>query len=147
MAQSIGEQFEGGIMKARQYKDEAIEAGLRRFGNYIIECATTFVGYENQTYNLHDSYGYAVYHNEIIQGKPVMLRPVAYNPDTKGGWGKERGKDFLESFHPTHKGWSITIVAGEFYASFLENEKKLDVLTRAMFHSKDSFLQHFTKMS
>lgn len=147
MAQSIGEQFEAGIMKARQYKDEAIEAHLRSFGNYIIEYAAKSKEAGNVTYNLQDSYGYAIYHNRQIVGEPVMLHNIADMPDTKGGWGTERGKRFLESYHPDEKGWSIVIVAGEFYASFLENEKNLDVLTRTMFHSKDSFLQHFTKMS
>lgn len=147
MAKSIGEQFDAGILKAMQYKDEAIEAGLRRFGDYIIEYAAKSKDAGNITYNLQDSYGYAIYHNRQIVGNPVMLHSIADTPDTKGGWGSERGKRFLESFHPTRRSWSIAIVAGEFYASFLENEKKLDVLIQAMFHSKDSFLQHFTKMS
>lgn len=147
MAKSIGEQFDAGILKAMQYKDKAIERGLRIFGNYIIEYSAKSKEAKNITYNLQDSYGYAIYHNRQIIGNPVMLHSIADTPDTEGGWGTERGRFFLESFRPTHKGWSIAIVAGEFYASFLENEKNLDVLIQAMFHSQDSFLQHFTKMS
>lgn len=144
---NIGEQFEQGIAKALQYRDNDIEAGLRSFGNYIIEYAAKSKDPNNRTYNLQDSYGYAVYHDGKIAGMPVMLHNVADEPDTEGGWGTERGKRFLESYRPKGKGWSITIVAGEFYASFLENEKNLDVLIQAMSHSKDSFMQHFTKMS
>lgn len=142
----ISEQFEAGIAKARQYAGEAAEAGLRRFGNYIIEYAATTKAAGNITYNLQDSYGYAVYKDGKIVGNPQMLHSIADQPDTEGGYGTERGKRFLESYRPSTKGWSMAIVAGEFYASFLENEKNLNVLIQAMFHSQDSFLQLFTKI-
>ncbi|WP_195585325.1 hypothetical protein [Parabacteroides goldsteinii] len=144
---SIGEQFDVGLVKLQQYIDKDIEVGLRRFGDYIIEYAAKSKDPNNRTYNLQDSYGYAIYHDGKIAGMPVMLHNVADEPDTEGGWGTERGKRFLESYRPRVKGWSMAIVAGEFYASFLENEKNLDVLIQAMFHSQDSFMQHFTKMS
>ena len=144
---SIGEQFEEGIARALQYRDNDIESGLRDFGNYIIEYAAKSKYPNNRTYNLQDSYGYAIYYDRKMVGMPVMLHNIADEPDTEGGWGTERGKRFLESYHPKCKGWSMAIVAGEFYASFLENEKNLDVLVQAMFHSEESFMQHFTKMA
>lgn len=144
---SISEQFDAGIAKAIQHKDNAVEAGLSSFGNYIIEYAARTKAAGNITYNLQDSYGYGIYKNGKLVGNPVMIHSIADEPDTKGGHGTERGKRFLETFKPKKKGWSIAIVAGEFYASFLENEKNLDVLIQAMFHSKDSFVQFFSKMS
>lgn len=140
---NISEQFEAGMVKARLYTDEVVEAGLRKFGDYIIEYAAKTKAAGNITYNLQDSYGYAVYKNGTMVGGPQMIHSIADQPDAEGGYGTERGKRFLESYHPRSKGWSIAIVAGEFYASFLENEKNLDVLIQAMFHSQDSFLQVF----
>lgn len=144
---SISDQFQAGIAKVKQYKDAAVESGLRSFGNYIIEYAAKSKAAGNITYNLQDSYGYAVYHEKKLVGNPVMLHSIADTPDTEGKWGTERGKRFLESYRPQSSKWSITIVAGEFYASFLENEKNLDVLIQAMFHSKDSFIQYFTEIA
>lgn len=144
---NIGEQFDIGIARAMEIKDKAMEAGLRHFGNYIIEYAAKTKEAGNITYNLQDSYGYAIYKNGKIVGNPTMIHSIANEPDSEGGYGTERGKRFLESFHPKSNGFSIVIVAGEFYSSFLENEKNLDVLIQAMFHSSDSFSQYFRKMA
>lgn len=142
----ISEQFDKGIERALKIKDEAIESALRSHGNEMIHYSASNKQAGNITFNLQDSYGYAVYHNRRIVGYPMMLHSIATEHDTEGGYGSERGKRFLEQYRPKTNYWTLVIVAGEFYADFLEKVKHLDILTNTMFKSDEVFSRYFKKI-
>ncbi len=101
--------------------------------------------WHHRTFNLNDSYGYAIYHNGS-QKKKWMNQPEATKPDTKGGSGAQMGSSFLDRFASTGN-WQLVIVAGEFYAEWLDRVKNLDVLTGAFQYTQDNFLADFKKIA
>ena len=133
-----------GMARIRQIADDAIVESLDKLAKLSIDNALLNKGYTNRTFNLHDSYGFAIYHNGAII-KKWMKSPEATKPDAKGSTGALRGSAFLDNFSSTGN-WQLVVVAGEFYADWLQLTKGLDVLTGAYQYSEQNFLQDFKKI-
>ena len=111
--------------------DISIEKKLRYIGEKGVEFAIHNHEFGNVTHNLEDSYGYAVYKYGNIQGSPFVTNPKATTPKVKGEIsysGNSEAINFLQSYKPHPEGWTLVVVAGMFYASFLEFYHMLDVL-------------------
>lgn len=133
-----------GMARIRQMADDAIVESLDKLAKLSIDNALLNKGYTNRTYNLHDSYGFAIYHNGAIV-KKWMNSPEATKPDAKGGTGALRGSTFLDNFSSTGN-WQLVVVAGEFYADQLQFGYGLDVLSGAYQYSEQNFLNDFKKI-
>lgn len=135
-----------GMAKVRQIADQAIIESLSELAEKSIEhVLLNTKRWHHRTFNLHDSYGYAIYQNGA-QKKKWMNQPEATKPDTKGGSGAQMGSSFLDRFTSTGN-WQLVVVAGEFYAEELDILKDLDVLTGAFQYTKENFLTDFKRMN
>lgn len=111
--------------------EEQMYNAMVKIGEVGVEYAVNMHGFQNQTFNLQDSYGYAIYYNGQMAGNPMMVDKKADYPKEVGGLtysGREEGIKALEGFNPPEQGWSVVVVAGMVYASFVEEYYGLDVL-------------------
>ena len=111
--------------------DTLIEEALHKIGEVGLKAAVQMHEFQNRSFNLEDSYGYAVYKNGAIVGSPVVLNPKA--TETKKWKGKsysghKEAVDFLTEYKPDNMGWTLVVVAGMFYAAYVERYYNLDVL-------------------
>lgn len=98
-----------GLVKAITTKDNAIQSAFRAVLSATIEDAVANHNYDNQTFNLENSYGWAIYHNHVM-----------VESDVKGaGDGATRAQAFLSSYLSFHD-WEGVIIAGAKYAADLE---------------------------
>lgn len=82
--------------------------------------------YTHQTYNLHDSYGYAVYYKGSIKksGKASPQATQAREIDGEKISGERAIADYLNSYNPSN-GIELIIVAAMPYATELEHGQGL----------------------
>lgn len=124
---------------------------LKALGDDALEYISDHNGransWNNITYNLEDSIGYAIYNNGKCLGT-TMLNPVAKATEPRyykkvEQWGSDITEEFFSSYTPPEKGYSLIVVAGMFYAEWLETLYELDVLTQAYQKNKDDCLNVF----
>jgi len=127
--------------------DTLIEEALHKIGQVGLKAAVQMHEFQNRTHNLEDSYGYAIYKAGTIVGSPVVLNPKA--TETKKWKGKsysghEEAVNFLNGYRPDSSGWTLVVVAGMFYASWVQNYYDLDVLQASQLEAEmaaDKFLK------
>ena len=79
--------------------------------------------FTNRTYNLHDSYGSAVYYNGTLV-KSSIRYVGAEMAEEDEGYGRNEVNDFFSNYRPKNrKGIDLVIVAAMFYADILEEGK------------------------
>ncbi len=103
---------------------------LTRLANTVLNYAQTRHTFKNQTFNLEDSYGYAIYYNGSIV-KKTLSESKANKPkvhDYEVWSGRESANAFLDRY-PAESGYTLVVVAGMFYAEWVEKIYRLDVLT------------------
>ena len=79
--------------------------------------------FTNRTYNLHDSYGSAVYYNGTLVKSSIRYvgAEMAAEDDR---YGRNEVNDFFSNYRPKNrKGIDLVIVAAMFYADILEEGK------------------------
>lgn len=115
-------------------------------GSAAIQVAYRHRDFTNRTYNLHDSYGSAVFYNGRLVKRTVRyLGPEKYTQGIYTGWtwtksrsmpdfrgaryhkddqidmtGREEVMDFFSQYTPPRKGIQLVIVAAMWYANVLE---------------------------
>lgn len=115
-------------------------------GQAAITIAYRHKDFTNRLYNLHDSYGSAVYYNgRLVKSSIRYLGPEKYSKGIELGWqwtkarsmpdfrgtrylpgdqidmtGREEVMDFFSQYTPTSKGLQLVVVAAMWYASVLE---------------------------
>ena len=93
-------------------------------GKNAIQEAYKTKDYQNRTYNLHDSYGSAVYYNGVLQVDTIYY--LSPNSTTAKKWygtlmkGHDELIDFLQEYQGQKNGIELIIVAAMPYASILE---------------------------
>lgn len=103
---------------------------LTKLADTVLDYAQTRHTFKNQTFNLEDSYGYAIYYNGSIV-KKTLSSSKANQPkihDFKSWSGVDAASAFLDRY-PAEDGYSLVLVAGMYYALWVEKIHKLDVLT------------------
>ena len=79
--------------------------------------------FTNRTYNLHDSYGSAVYYNGTLV-KSSIRYVGAEMAEEDERYGRKEVNDFFSNYRPKNrKGIDLVIVAAMFYADILEEGK------------------------
>ena len=79
--------------------------------------------FTNRAYNLHDSYGSAVYHNGTLVKSSIRYvgAEMAEEDERRG---RNEVNDFFSNYRPKNrKGVDLVIVAAMFYADILEEGK------------------------
>lgn len=124
--------------KIRMIIQERILSGLRRVRDMALNYAQTSHEFKNRTFNLEDSYAAAIYYDgQIIEKtlspkkatEPVVRSGVAYD-------GHDRAESFINNFQ-AGDGYTLVVVAAQFYAAWVESIHGLDVLTGAYQLTKD----------
>ena len=79
--------------------------------------------FTNRTYNLHDSYGSAVYYNcTLVKSSIRYVGAEMAEEDER--YGRNEVNDFFSNYRPKNrKGIDLVIVAAMFYADILEEGK------------------------
>lgn len=98
-----------GLSKAMITIDGSIENALRAEVSSIIETAIAYHNFDNQTGNLENSYGWAIYHNGLLMDSFI-------NGD---GEGAQAAKKLIGSYLPSFT-WEAIVVAGAYYAKYVE---------------------------
>lgn len=132
------------MAKKQDSRKAAIEKMVKELsldGKRLIEKAYQSKTFTDRTYNLHDSYGSAVYYNGVLQKNSI------YYLDSKSSEAKEwygamlRGRnevvDFFLEYRGRGKGFDLVLVAAMPYASILEHKQgglrvKYKVISGAM---------------
>jgi hypothetical protein len=122
-----------------------IETIFNKVGRYGVEWAIQNHEFRNRTGNLEDSYGYGVYKNGTIQGEPFITSPKATKPNN-GKYGYREARDFLNSYRPSSDGWTLVVIAGMEYASFVQFYFDLDVLQGSEIMAKKEAINLFKKI-
>lgn len=134
-----------GVMLAHKIKQNMIVNSLDNIAQKAIDYALRNKGYDNQTFNLHDSFGYAIYVNGELE-KVKMADSKSHTPDDRGDQGRDIGYEYLVD-HTPRSPYELVISAGEFYAATLEVMYQLDVLTGAYQFTADYANMAFKKMA
>ena len=105
-----------------KYIDNLISQ-LARDGEQALHDAYYGRGFNNRTYNLHDSYGSAVYYNGTLV-KSSIRYVGAEMAEEDERYGRNEVNDFFSNYRPKNrKGIDLVIVAAMFYADILEEGK------------------------
>ena len=105
-----------------KYIDNLISQ-LARDGEQALHDAYYGRGFNNRTYNLHDSYGSAVYYNGTLV-KSSIRYVGAEMAEEDDRYGRNEVNDFFSNYRPKNrKGIDLVIVAAMFYADILEEGK------------------------
>lgn len=146
MAKSNLKAIDAGIALAHKIKRDMIAISLDDIAKKAIDYAIANKGYNNQTFNLHDSFGYAIFIDGQLYKDATMTPMRAHVEDGRDGFGHDRGYEFLVGYSPRSK-YELVVVAGEFYAATLEVIYGLDVLTGAYQFTADYAKMAFTKVA
>lgn len=111
--------------------DEYLEKLMHQIGEFGAKFAIERHEFQNQTFNLQDSYGYAVYKDGAMVGSPVMFgknatERIEYKGQSLSGY--EEGIKALKNTEVPSSGWTVVVVAGMYYATWVEEVWGLDVL-------------------
>jgi hypothetical protein len=92
---------------------------------WLVSKARETSEYEDKTFNLHDSYGAAVYDNGVLIEKSITyLEPLATKTknwyDREGITGHEEMITYLRTYIPRKKGITVVLVAAMPYSEVLE---------------------------
>ena len=101
--------LEQGAIKASLIKDRLILRSLKRLCEDAIKVAIDEHNFDNQSDNLEESYGYAIYHNGLMADQ--MIEGASD--------GADNSAEFLGSYSP-RRSWECVVIAGASYASNLE---------------------------
>lgn len=127
--------------------DKKVLSSFRTLRDQALEYAQTNHEFKNQTMNLEDSYGAAIYYNGSIIEKTLSsqeaTKPKAYKG--KVYYGHELAEKFLNDYQ-AGSGYSLVVVAGAFYAAWVEALHGLDVLTGAYQLTKEEVARIFKSM-
>lgn len=125
--------------------DEKMFKFMRRVGVIGVKWAIQNHEFSNVTHNLEDSYGFAIYKGGAMIGEPFTFNKNA--TETKDGEsGHTEAIKFLSSYNPSTDGWSLVVVAGMSYASFVEFMYGLDVLQGSEMVAKQAFDKQIRKI-
>jgi len=125
------------LLGNQKIMDIKLEEIMNEIGRIGVSWAIQNHEFNNRTNNLEDSYGYAIYKNGSIQGQPFVTTPKA-SKSVRGKSGHDEAVKFLQAYDSFPTGWSVVVVAGMEYASFVEFYYGLDVLQGSEMIAKEA---------
>lgn len=113
--------------KAYNFKEQFIKE-LTDYGERIIKEAYSTKTFQDQTFNLHDSYGSAVYEDGVYIPRTLRrLDPQATKTKKLRGRqvkGHNEVERYLKNYKPRQKGLTLVVVAAMPYGDILEAGKE-----------------------
>lgn len=123
-----------GCKRALKIKDKVISKALMNIAKDAVSVAVDSHNFDNQTFNLEESYGYAVFHNGIMIDQMVE----------GASKGSQKAIDFLASY-TSKKSWGLVVIAGADYAANLQGYiRKTDGLRSVAGDELDVLNKSFT---
>lgn len=114
------------IGKINLQVDKLIIDTLRGIGEYALSKAPELHVFDNYTYNLEDSYAFAIYKDgEIVYG-PQHNKQKAHTPNPDE-FGRDESFNYLNDLNPG-EGYVLVVAAKTDYAEKVENLYEGDVL-------------------
>lgn len=114
--------------------EETMLNALERVASLVLEDIKEQEGFNNQTFNLEDSFGCGIYHKGILR-KIVYANntPEASVPRRRGEmefWGRLEAENFFKGykFENGSDDFTMVIAGVMYYAKYLENYHNLNVL-------------------
>ena len=133
MANDTKSQIAIALNNLRISTEKHILNGLKESCPKVLEVIFNDRSWQDDTYNLRDSFGYGIYVNGSLIHKGYLNdSPLAQRPARKKHDGREVvGRDELEAFFNEYKarlktGIEVVFVAGIYYANILEFKKLLN---------------------
>lgn len=120
-------------MAKRDYVSRIIEV-LSKEGKSIVDKQMTSIGYKHRTNNLHDSYGWGVYHNGELKNYGTNAAKASEGREVKGKVikGHDAILQYLQSVHKPQKGGiELVVVAAMPYAAEVELKYRYEVIATA----------------
>lgn len=112
------------ITSLRNAAQQRLTNDLIMEGERIMKRAYESRDFKDRTYNLHDSYGSAVYHNGLLVKDSIRtLSPMATKPKKWYGelmYGHDEVVDYLMRYKPRSSGFQLVVVAQMPYGEILE---------------------------
>lgn len=130
--------------KIQQMVDSTIIDKLREIGMYALRRAPELHIFENYSFNLEDSYAFAVYKDGSIIGNPVqnVQKADEPNPDV---FGHDESFDYLAELDPG-PGYYLVVCAKTPYAKHVENVNEGDVLISLEFETIGKTVSDFNNL-
>lgn len=99
----------------------------------VLEVIFNDRSWQDDTYNLRDSFGYAIYrngtnvHNGYLNDSPLASRPARKKYEGRDVIGRDELNAFFDEYEARiKKGFEVVFVAGIYYANILEFKKLLN---------------------
>lgn len=120
------------IQDLRKYSLEEYALYLSDIGRTMLQRAYDEKTFNNETYNLADSYAWALYYNGLLVNYGFLTTTERATEDKYGERGRSVVEDFIKSeYNSTLKdGYELIFVAAIFYGKYLERPD-LDLQARA----------------
>ena len=112
----------------------AIIKEFKRLGKIGVDKAKDHI-WQNRTFNLEDSIGFAVYYNGASVYQEVDSKKASEQKD--GKYGHDEAVNFLNSYS-AGDGYTLVVLAGMYYALPLESVRGYDVLMNSFTTVEDS---------
>lgn len=170
--ESIESQFDLGIKKVQEISYTYQLEKLEELCKFMVE---TYLPegkeFSDVTGNTVTSYSYGIYYKGSLVSygdsnkKPAIrvkltngenFSGTAYDGNeieyfkakvkTDQGYGNDTAFEFLSSYRPKGKGFSVVITTGTEYSAYLENVRELNVLSESIDHFEGEFLHFFKPM-
>lgn len=111
--------------KTRKKAEEAYVAKLSKIGQDIIDTEMRSVSYKNQTFNLHDSYGWCVYVDGKIVAEKYMDKTASEPRKMKGKdvWGSEEIKKLFHGGYTPTSSIELAVGVAMPYGGYLHRRK------------------------
>lgn len=169
--ESIESQFDLGIKKVQEISYAYQLEKLEELCKFMVE---TYLPegkeFSDVTGNTITSYSYGIYYRGslVLYGnsnkKPAIMPKLSKGDQFYGisydgfpgkyyatvktdrGYGDDTAFEFLSSYRPEGKGFSVVITTGTEYSAYLENVKELNVLSESIDHFEGEFFHFFKPM-
>jgi len=110
------------IEDLRKYSREEYALYLSDIGRTMLQKAYDEKTFNNETYNLADSYAWALYYNCLLVNYGFLTTTERATEDKYGKYGRDVVEDFIHKNDATTKdGYELIFVAAMPYGIFLEN--------------------------
>ena len=120
------------IQDLRKYSREEYAVYLSDIGKRMLQNAYDEKTFDNETYNLADSYAWALYYDGSLVNYGFLTPQERATEDKYGEYGRPVVLDFIRSGYTatTRGGYELIFVAAMFYGKYLERPD-LDEKARA----------------
>lgn len=141
----------------RKLNDDFVTEVMQSLGDSALDDYVNGHLWNNRTFNLEDSIGYAVYVDGVKKSERFLNESEKASTGNKLSWkahadngtvfkGRDEAENFIKNYKPT-KRYELIVVAGMFYAAWLEALHGLDVLTNSYQAAKDNSPKEFKNIA